>query len=136
NVNPLNKLRFIWFGGEELGLLGSSAYINNLSPSALSHIGYDLDADVTATPNYTIGVLDPAGPDLFGGSSTSTFPNRVYKASGISRDQSIDYFNSIALNHELFSPVGTDAFSFNAVGIPAGGLLTGQDCCKTAQEVG
>ncbi len=24
NVNPLNKLRFIWFGGEELGLLGSS----------------------------------------------------------------------------------------------------------------
>src|SRR6266700_761734 len=25
NVNPLNKLRFIWFGGEELGLLGSKA---------------------------------------------------------------------------------------------------------------
>ena len=24
NVNPLNKLRFIWFGGEELGLLGSA----------------------------------------------------------------------------------------------------------------
>ena len=24
NVNPLNKLPFIWFGGEELGLLGSS----------------------------------------------------------------------------------------------------------------
>ena len=23
NVTPLNKLRFIWFGGEELGLLGS-----------------------------------------------------------------------------------------------------------------
>lgn len=31
NVNPLNKLRFIWFGGEELGLLGSSYYVNNLS---------------------------------------------------------------------------------------------------------
>ena len=66
NVNPLNKLRFIWFGGEELGLLGSTAYINNLSSSDKSHIGYDLDADVTATPNYIIGVLDPAGPDLFG----------------------------------------------------------------------
>ena len=47
----------------------------------LSHIGYDLDADVTATPNYVVGVLDPAGPDLFGRTSTSTFPNRVYKAS-------------------------------------------------------
>jgi hypothetical protein len=135
NVNPLNKLRFIWFGGEELGLLGSSYYINNLSPSELSHIGYDLDADVTATPNYVVGVLDPSGPDLFGGTSTATFPNRVYKASGISRDQSIDYFDSIGLNHSLFSPVGTDAFSFNSVGIPAGGLLTGQDCCKTQDEV-
>jgi hypothetical protein len=135
NVNPLNKLRFIWFGGEELGLLGSSYYVNNLSPSELSHIGYDLDADVTATPNYTIGILDPAGPDLFSGVSTSTFPNRVYKPSTVSRDQAIDYFNSIGLNHELFSPVGTDAFSFNTVGIPASGLLTGQDCCKNQTEV-
>jgi Peptidase family M28/PA domain len=135
NVNPRNKLRFIWFGGEELGLLGSAYYVNNLSSSQLSHIGYDLDADVTATPNYTIGVLDPAGPDLFGGTSSSTFPNRVYKASTIARDQAIDYFNSIGLNHELFSPVGTDAISFNNVGIPASGLLTGQDCCKTQAEV-
>ena len=135
NVNPLNKLRFIWFGGEELGLLGSSYYINNLSKTELSHIGYDLDADVTATPNYSIGVLDPAAPDLFGRTVTATFPNRVYKASTVARDQAIDYFDSIDLNHILFSPVGTDAFNFNAVGIPASGLLTGQDCCKTQQEV-
>jgi hypothetical protein len=135
HVNPLNKLRFIWFGGEELGLLGSSYYVNNLTSSELSHIGYDLDADVTATPNYTIGVLDPAGPDFFGGTVSSTFPNRVYKASTVARDQAIAYFDSIGKNHELFSPVGTDAFSFNTVGIPASGLLTGQDCCKTQHEV-
>jgi hypothetical protein len=135
NVNPLNKLRFIWFGGEELGLLGSAAYINSLSKTELSHIGYDLDADVMATPNYSIGVLDPAGPDLFGRTVTATFPNRVYKASTVARDQAIEYFDSVDLNHILFSPVGTDAFSFNAVGIPASGLLTGQDCCKTQQEV-
>jgi hypothetical protein len=135
NVNPLNKLRFIWFGGEELGLLGSAYYVNNLTSSELSHIGYDLDADVTATPNYTIGVLDPAGPDLFTGTVSSTFPNRVYKASTVARDQAIAYFDSIGKNHELFSPVGTDAFSFNTVGIPASGLLTGQDCCKNQHEV-
>src|SRR5437762_1040653 len=135
NVNPLNKLRFIWFGGEELGLLGSSFYVNNLTSSELSHIGYDLDADVTATPNYIIGVLDPAGPDLFSGTVSSTFPNRVYKASTVARDQAIAYFDSIGKNHELFSPVGTDAFSFNTVGIPASGLLTGQDCCKNQHEV-
>jgi peptidase M28-like protein/PA domain-containing protein len=135
NVTPLNKLRFVWFGGEELGLLGSQYYVANLSQTELSHIGYDLDADVTATPNYTIGVLDPAGPDLFGGTSSQTFPNRVYKASGVARDQAIQYFDSIGRNHELFSPVGTDAINFNFAGIPASGLLTGQDCCKTQGEV-
>src|ERR671937_1211609 len=135
NVNPLNKLRFIWFGGEELGLLGSTYYVGNLSSDNLSHIGYDLDADVTATPNYIIGVLDPAAPDFFGGTVTNSFPNRVYKASTIARDQAIAYFDSVGLNHEFLSPVGTDAISFNAVGIPASGLLTGQDCCKTQAEV-
>ena len=135
NVNPTNKLRFIWFGGEELGLLGSTFYVNNLSSNDLSHIGYDLDADVTATPNYIIGVLDPAAPDFFGGTVSNTFPNRVYKASTIARDQAVAYFDSVGLNHEFLSPSGTDAISFNNVGIPASGLLTGQDCCKSQHEV-
>jgi hypothetical protein len=135
NVAPTNKLRFIWFGGEEVGLLGSQYYVSNLPSSELSHIGYDLDADVTATPNYTIGVLDPAAKDLFSATSSTTFPNRVYKASTIARDAGVEYFDSIGKNHEFFSPVGTDAISFNNVGIPASGVLTGQDCCKTQEEV-
>jgi hypothetical protein len=134
-VKPRNKLRFIWFGGEELGLLGSQYYVNNLSKPDLNHIGYDLDADVTATPNYLIGVLDPAAPDLFGRTVTSTFPNRVYKPSTVARDQAVAYLNSIGKNHEFLSPVGTDAISFNNAGIPASGVLTGQDCCKTQDEV-
>ena len=134
-VHPRNKLRFIWFGGEELGLLGSSYYVNNLSPDELGKIGYDLDADVTASPNYSIGVLDPAGPDLFGRTSSTDFPPQVYAPSQASRDILANYFSSIGKNHTTFSPVGTDAFSFNEAGIPAGGILTGQDCCKTQQEV-
>jgi hypothetical protein len=135
NVKPRNKLRFIWFGGEELGLLGSTYYVNNLSPDQLARIRYDLDADVMATPNYSIGILDPAAPDLFGRTVTTTFPEQVYQPSTVSRDQSIKYFDSIGRNHILFSPVGTDAFNFNAAGIPASGMLTGQDCCKTQEEV-
>jgi Zn-dependent M28 family amino/carboxypeptidase len=135
NVNPLNKLRFIWFGGEELGLLGSKYYVNTDSPSDLSHIGYDLDADVTASPNGIIGILDPAAVDFFSRTVPATFPNRVYKPSTVARDFAIDYFNSIGKNHELLSPNGTDAFSFNMAGIPASGLLTGQDCCKSQDEV-
>jgi hypothetical protein len=145
-AHPLNKLRFIWFGGEELGLLGSSFYVNSLSPTDLGHIFYDIDSDVTATPNYDIGILDPAAVDFFGRTASTPpcsvappgvtcFPDSVYGPSQISRDQSIAYFNSIGKNHILFSPVGTDAYNFNVAGIPASGLLTGQDCCKTQEEV-
>jgi hypothetical protein len=135
-VHPRNKLRFIWFGGEELGLLGSDFYVNQLSPTELGRISYDLDADVTATPNYLIGVLDPAAPDLFGRTVTATFPDNVYEPSKIARDLGVDYLDSIGKNHEFLSPVGTDAFSFNAAGVPASGVLTGQDCCKLPEEVG
>jgi hypothetical protein len=134
-VTPRNKLRFIWFGGEELGLLGSHYYVNNLSSTELSKIGYDLDADVTATPNYDVGVLDPAAVDFFTRTVSTTFPSNVYEPSKVARDQAIDYFSSINRNHILFSPVGTDAFVFNQAGIPASGVLTGQDCCKTQAEV-
>ena len=138
NVNPKNKLRFIWFGGEELGALGSAYYVKNLSAAEFGQVGYDLDADVTATPNYIIGVLDPAGQNLFGRTPPPPFPQQVYQPSQIARDQQIAYFNSQGFNHELFSPVGTDAYNFNLAGIPASGVLTGQDCCnpgKSQQEV-
>jgi len=134
-VHPLNKLRFIWFGGEELGLLGSLHYVNNLTSDELSKIGYDLDADVTATPNYDVGVLDPAAVDFFGRTVSTTFPPQVYQPSLVARNQAVSYFDSIGKNHIFFSPVGTDAFSFNIAGIPASGVLTGQDCCKTQEEV-
>jgi hypothetical protein len=135
NVTPRNKLRFIWFGGEELGLLGSQYYVSTLPSNELSHIGYDLDADVTATPNYTLGVLDPAAADASGAQADKSFPNRVYNASLIARDQAAAYLTSVGKNHEFLSPEGTDAINFNFVGIPASGVLTGQDCCKTQEEV-
>jgi hypothetical protein len=134
-AHPLNKLRFIWFGGEELGELGSEYYVNNLPPSELAKIRYDLDADVMATPNYSIGILDPAAVDLFGRTVSTTFPQQVYEPSKVARDMGVDYFNSIGKNHIFFSPVGTDAEQFQLAGVPASGLLTGQDCCKTQEEV-
>jgi hypothetical protein len=135
HVQTQNKLRFIWFGGEELGLFGSQYYVDNLSQTDLGKIFYDLDADVFGTPNYDIAILDPAAPDFFGRTVSTTFPANVYEPSKISRDQSIDFFNAAGYNYILFSPVGTDAESFNLAGIPASGLLTGQDCCKTQDEV-
>ena len=59
----------------------------------------------------------------------------MYEPSKVSRDQLINYFDSIGKQHETFSPVGTDAFSFNMAGVPASSVLTGQDCCKSQAEV-
>ena len=134
NVTPLNKLRFIWFGGEELGLLGSSYYLNNLSSDDLSHISYDLDADVTATPNYLIGLLDPGGASPFD-RGTNPAPAPPNSASTVARDEAVAYLDSLGLNHEFLSPNGTDAENFNQKGIPISGVLTGQDCCKSQDEV-
>jgi hypothetical protein len=136
NTNTRNKLRFIWFGGEELGLLGSDYYVNTNPPKDLASIKCDLDADVLATPNYVAGVLDPKdGVKLFGRTPGTPMPPSIWAPSAIGRDYGIDYLNSIGKNHILFSADGTDAFMFQQVGIPASGVLTGQDCCKLASDV-
>jgi hypothetical protein len=136
NTNTRNKLRFIWFGGEELGLLGSKHYVNTLPADELAKIKYDLDADVTATPNYVAGVLDPKdGVNLFGRGPGTSLPSSIWAPSAIGRDFGIDYLNSIGKNHILFSADGTDALSFQQAGIPMSGVLTGQDCCKLASDV-
>jgi hypothetical protein len=136
NTNTRNKLRFIWFGGEELGLLGSDYYVNTLPAAELAKIKFDLDADVTATPNYVAGVLDPKdGVNLFGRTPGTPMPPSIWAPSAIGRDYGIDYLNSIGKNNILFSADGTDAFMFQQAGIPASGVLTGQDCCKLASDV-
>jgi len=136
NTNTRNKLRFIWFGGEELGLLGSDFYVNTLPATELAKIKFDLDADVLATPNYVAGVLDPKdGVELFSRGPGTPMPPSIWAPSAIGRDYGIDYLNSIWKKHLLFSADGTDAFMFQQAGIPASGVLTGQDCCKLASDV-
>jgi hypothetical protein len=61
--------------------------------------------------------------------------SQVYEPSKAARDMAVSSFDSIGKNHIFFSPVGTDAEQFQLAGVPASGLLTGQDCCKTQEEV-
>lgn len=134
-AHPKNKLRFIWFGGEELGLLGSNFYIDNLTAAEKAKIGFDLDADVLGTPNYVVGVLDPEGVQLFSRGPGTPMPPEINAPSRFGAAAGIRYLDSIGKNHILFSADGTDAFVFEQAGIPASGVLTGQDCCKTADDV-
>ena len=110
--------------------------MNTLPAAQLAKIKFDLDADVTATPNYVAGVLDPKdGVTLFGRDPGTPMPPSIFAASAVGRDFGIDYLDSIGQNHLLFSADGTDAFMFQQAGIPASGVLTGQDCCKLASDV-
>lgn len=127
-----NQLRFIWFGGEELGLLGSAHYTKTLTQKELRRIVFDLDSDVTATPNYDILVADPEFAH-----NVKRFPPNVVPASQLGNGYFAHYFTSVGLvSHPAsFGNDGTDSNSFSLVGVPNTGILTQQDCCKSQAEV-
>ena len=71
DVQPRNKVRFSWWGAEELGLLGSEHYVADLAandPAALQQIALYLNFDMVGSPNYVRFVYDgdnsafPVGP--------------------------------------------------------------------------
>jgi Peptidase family M28/PA domain len=127
-----NQLRYIWFGGEELGLLGSAYYTAHLTPAERSLIAFDIDADVTATPNYDYEVADPAFAY-----NVNQFPPNVVPDSQVGNQFYADFFNSVGVPSQSapFGNTGTDSNSFALIGIPDTGILTRQDCCKGSAEV-
>lgn len=127
-----NRLRYIWFGGEEIGLLGSAYYTQHLTSAERKLIAFDLDADVTATPNFDIYVADPATA-----CNVFDFPSNVVPQSKFATQLWTDYFNSIGVVAQSgpFGNCGTDSNSFALIGIPDTGILTMQDCCKSQSEV-
>ena len=127
-----NRLRYIWFGGEELGLLGSTYYTQHLTSAQRAQIAFDLDADVTATPNYDIYVADPATA-----CNVFQFPSNVVPQSKFATQLWKSYFNSIGVVSQSapFGNCGTDSNAFALIGIPNTGILTMQDCCKSQSEV-
>lgn len=127
-----NRLRYVWFGGEELGLLGSAYYTAHLSADELQKLIFDIDVDVTATPNYDYLVADPAeAPNV------KKFPANVVPDSQIGNQFFADYFASVNVpaQNAVFGNEGTDSNSFALIGVPDTGILTQQDCCKQQWEV-
>ncbi len=127
-----NRLRYIWFGGEEIGLLGSAYYTQHLSSAQRKKIAFDIDMDVTATPNFDMWIADPAFAY-----NVSQFPPNVVPESKIGNKFFADFFKSagVVSQSSSFGNSGTDSNSFALIGIPNSGILTRQDCCKDAAEV-
>ncbi len=127
NVDPINMVRFAWWGAEESGLLGSTHYVNNLSEAELDQIALNLNFDMVGSPNFARFIYDGDG-DAFGlvgppgSAAVETFFETFYADRGLASEPS-----------EFSGRSDYQAFINN--GIPAGGLFTGAEGIKTPEQV-
>jgi hypothetical protein len=123
--HPRNKVRFIWFGAEESGLLGSEHYVASLPADERAKIAAMLNFDMVGSPNFVRFVYD-------GDLSDSPPPGGAPAGSDQIERLFLDYFNSQGLPTEPTPFDGrSDYGPFIAAGIPAGGLFTGAEGIKT-----
>jgi Zn-dependent M28 family amino/carboxypeptidase len=128
-VKPRNMVRFAWWGAEEAGLIGSRAYVAGLSQAELDRITLYLNFDMIGSPNHVFFIYDGDDSDVTGagpGPAGSTQIEKTFEA----------FFNMRGLPFKGTDFSGrSDYGPFIAVGIPSGGLFTGAEGIKTAEEV-
>ncbi|MFI2351963.1 M28 family metallopeptidase [Streptomyces sp. NPDC019443] len=114
-LKPTKHLRFGWWGAEELGLVGSKYYVNNLPSAERSKISGYLNFDMIGSPNpgYFVYDDDPA-------------IEKTFK----------DYFAGLGVATEIETEGDgrSDHASFKNVGIPVGGLFTGASRTKSSAQ--
>ena len=128
-VRPKNTVRFAWWGAEEEGLLGSEHYVANLTEQEIADIALYLNFDMIGSPNYTFGIYDG---DNSGGTAP---PDFIPPGSAEIEDVFEAFYASRRLPFTDTEFSGrSDYGPFIAVDIPAGGLFTGAEVPKTAEE--
>ncbi|MFC9914631.1 M28 family peptidase [Streptomyces sp. NPDC127197] len=114
-LQPTKHLRFAWWGAEELGLVGSRYYVNNLTAGDRARVSGYINLDMVGSPNpgYFVYDDDPA-------------IEKVFK----------DWYAGIGVPTEIETEGDgrSDHASFKNVGIPVGGLFTGASRTKTAAQ--
>ncbi|MEU9159266.1 M28 family metallopeptidase [Streptomyces sp. NPDC048424] len=114
-LQPTKHLRFGWWGAEELGLIGSKYYVNNLPAAEKAKISGYLNFDMIGSPNPGYFVYDD-DPTI-----EQTFKN-YYAGLGIPTEI------------ETEGDGRSDHAPFKNAGIPVGGLFSGADYTKTAAQ--
>lgn len=127
-VKPKNRVRFAFWGAEEVDLLGSKHYVDSLSSSELSQTMLNLNLDMVASPNGGRFVHD---------GDSSTFGDAGPAGSDGVEHMFMDYFaqNGRAAEAAMFVDGDSDYDTFLRAGIPAGGLFSGDAEGKTADQV-
>lgn len=123
-----NRVRFAFWGAEELGLLGSEYYVDTLPDAEFEQIMANLNFDMVGSPNFARFVYDGDGSaSEESGPEGSAFIEWMFN----------DYFQDEGLANEPTAFDGrSDYGPFILAGIPAGGLFTGAEGIKTEEQAG
>ncbi len=121
-----NKIRFAWWGAEELGLVGSTKYVQYLPEEEKEKIALYLNFDMIASPNYKLGVYDGDGSHF----------ESVGPQGSDSIESLFKMFLSAYGSGSVETPLNgrSDYQAFALAGIPVGGLFTGAEDVKSEQE--
>ena len=126
---PRNQIRFLWFGGEEDGLVGSQYYAAHMSDQDVANSQVMIDTDMISSPNFARLVYDGDG---------STFGEDVAgpAGSGVIEKTFVDYWKQRGMVSEPIPFDGrSDYVGFVNRGIPSGGVFAGAEAPKTAAQV-
>ena len=112
DAEPRNRVRFAFWGAEEIGLLGSSHYVEDLEEGELGDISAYLNFDMTGSPNFV---------------------NSVYEGPDEVEDVFGSYFEARGIPTETNSALDgrSDHGPFQDEGIPTGGLFSGAEATKS-----
>jgi Zn-dependent M28 family amino/carboxypeptidase len=128
-TKPANQVRFAWWGAEEFNLIGSTFYVDQLTPEQQAAITLYLNFDMIASPNFFRGIYDGDDSDAVGAPAGPPGSDKIEKAFEA-------FYTGRGLVFEGTDFSGrSDYGPFIAVGIPAGGLFTGAEGLKTAAQV-
>lgn len=126
-----NAVRFGFWGAEELGLIGSRRYVQSLDIEGLKDIALYMNFDMLASPNPGYFTYDgdlSLPPDKRGE------PVTPEGSAGIERSLAA-YLRSAGKTPQDTSFDGrSDYDGFTIAGIPAGGLFSGAEAKKSAEQ--
>jgi aminopeptidase S len=114
---PKNRLRFGFWGAEELGLLGSKYYVNNLPAAERDKIELYMNYDMIASPNPGYFIYDDNA------------------AGDGARDDLKTYFTGKNIQTEFIDVQGrSDHAAFRSLGIATAGTFSGAEEIKTSAQ--
>jgi Zn-dependent M28 family amino/carboxypeptidase len=116
------KVRFAFWTGEEIGLLGSSAYVGSLSTDDAARIAAYVNFDMLASPNGVRQIYDATG-------------SQRPAAGKVIQELFGQALGTEGVSSEVVSLGGSsDHDPFDQLGIPVGGLFSGANEIKTPGE--